>query len=204
MRKGIKALVFLLGGGVALSLICSNFAQAATSTRQSNIKSHGVFVGQDSDSDQEVVLDSADLLYLASECDRLETLVDALSMKQDANIVYTYHYHIGDDRHNGGCYTNGYHEHLSSCAYTTVTVHTHKEGANGCYTYSAPYWKHDYPCLGPDVGCPGHPTKYLTCTQSTTKKVYSCGEPVNRYKLTCGYKDGEIEKAEIVFAPAGD
>lgn len=196
MKKRFKQAAALVVGGLLLSLIISNVAMAGSTSRQSNIKSHGVFVGRDESSDQEVVLDTTDLKYLAGEIDRLEDLVDALSMKQAANIVYTYHSHVGEETAYGGCHTEGYHVH-SGCGTKKVSHH-----CNGSVSHIPGTDR--YKCNKCSFGGTGDIPSYASNhTYSTTE--YTCGSsPINRWKLGCGYKDGEIEKAEIVFSPAGD
>lgn len=218
MRKSVKVLLFLLGGGALLSVICSNQTSAATVTRQSNIKSHGTLEEKDTTSGRSVLFDSSDLRYLASECDKLETAINALSLQQDASIEYTYHHHTGSETSNAGCYTKGYHKHLSTCSKTT---HQHdsscyiNDGEEKCdcvgfISNGSSEGYADYKCLRcghvphgsePDSCHTMRPCTKLVCTKSTGD-TYTCGSPINRWKLNCGWKEGEIESAVIVFQPS--
>lgn len=125
---------------------------AAVSGRISNIKSRGVFVG--TNGTDEVVLDSADLRYLAGQLDTLETMVNALSMNTGGNIVYDYHHHAKGDgtlsqstlyttANPGGCYRSAGHTHdkTGDCSYTWSpnTYHVHSgspTSGGGCYTHA--------------------------------------------------------------------
>ena len=142
MKSKRVLLVMLLVGSLALCLISGNVSTAAGSTRQSNIKSKGILV--ETDSSKEVIFDSADLRYLANQCDQLETMINGLSMKQNADIVYVYHHHTGSETSYGGCYTVGYHTHVGTstsggACYTGRHVHngcenhTHTAKTGSCY-----------------------------------------------------------------------
>lgn len=184
-----------------MSLICSLNISAAELTRQSHIKSHGVL--QSNSETQEVLLDSSDLTYLCEEMDRLEVLVDGLQMQQNPYVTYTYHEHIGDEYHEGGCHTAGYHVHVDSCPRHTESrrcghrLQTHVK-------YETDEWgnttkKNVY-------YCPEHHTNKSspgTCSVTVSYTVYDCGSPNNRWALGCNRRVGEIEKAEIAFAPTG-
>lgn len=124
-----------MGGGVILSLLFSTPVRAAVSNRVANIKSHGVFVG--TNGSDEVVLDSADLRYLASQLDVLDKTIQGLTLQSNANIAYTYHKHKKGDgtlssgtiystTNPGGCYKGSGHTHdkTGTCS-TKYTTHVH-------------------------------------------------------------------------------
>lgn len=120
-------------------------------TRKSNIKSHGVFVSQNGN-DEEAVLSSEDLYYLADQLDVLDQTIQGLTLQANASIEYTYHTHkTGDGIESygtlystdapGGCYVPGghthnktgtcpsgytYHVHTSTCSYTETYLGEYK------------------------------------------------------------------------------
>lgn len=142
----------LLACFVILILLISVPVQAATKARSSNIKSHGVFHSLDEDG-RDVLLDSADLYYLATQLDGLEAAIDALSFSNNANVSYVYHHHIKSDgtvldkdivyssTALGGCYkTNGHtHNKTGTCGTTMTpnTYHVHANNATVSVVYSA-------------------------------------------------------------------
>jgi len=173
MKRTGKVLSLLLGGGVLLSCISNSQTQAATVTRQSNIKSHGVFQSNDAAGKQEVLLDSADLLYLAGECDKLESVISGLSLTNNPNISYTRHHHSGSIYANGGCYTSGYHAHSGSeysyggCYTNGYHVHTSSCSKTHTHTANCPM-THEH-----NSSCPKH---RHTSSCYTKKKVHTHGD----------------------------
>lgn len=158
-------------------------------------------MGQDVSTQQEVLIDSMDLTYLAREIDRVEDLVSGLKMEQGANITYDYHNHAGVETECGGCHTAGYHVHTSACP---------------TYSYNASTSCH---CTGGWVG-EGEDRHYKSCIKhkhicNTCGAVlrsgnvhphtgHSCNNlPINRWALGCGYQQGECEGAHIHFDPKG-
>lgn len=201
MKKINKVAAFLLGGGALLSLILCNNSLAAGSSRQSNIQSHGTYVSNAAETDDEVVLCSADLRYLADECDKLETMIDGLSQTQGANISYEYHYHTGNMYVKGGCYNSGYHAH-SGCeyhthgdsCYTTKVIHTHSGKPGACWTQTRIHTHTDScysktgtkrcPCSS-SQGDDGYGTKCYTCGHDPHASNCCCAT-VDDITRTCG------------------
>lgn len=109
----MRKLAMLLAGGGVLVLLTSTVS-LASGTRAASIKSHGTL--EYKSETQDVLLTTEDLKSLANDIDYLEGILDALNNKNDPHIVYEYHYHTGDSKHNGGCYTTGYHVHTTRCS----------------------------------------------------------------------------------------
>lgn len=146
---------------------------AAINGRVGNIKSHGVFVGINGT--DEVVLDSADLRYLANQLDVLDQTIRGLTLQSNASIEYTYHVHKkGDGTESsdtiystvnpGGCYFDGGHTHdkIGACPYTQSpnTYHIHSgspTSGGGCYT--VPVYK-SVTCTVYQSGCMNSYTGY--------------------------------------------
>lgn len=135
-----------MGGGACFALIFGTVAQASDSIRINHLKSHGVFVAQNANGD-EVLLDSADLRYLAGQLDVLEQTIKGLTLQQSASISYTYHSHKKGDgtassvtlyqtTNPGGCYKSGGHTHnkTGTCS-TKYTSHTHTSSCTYSVTY---------------------------------------------------------------------
>lgn len=174
-------------GGVLLSLTVSSSA-SATSNRVSSIKSHGTL--EYTDENRDMLITAEDLKYLASECDKLEQAMDALQMTGNPNIRYTYHQHkngsgtvlsqnavISGYGNPGGCFQHSYHVHTSACEYKSWHTHEH------CTIHgdeTSGYWT-DH-----------HYTPHTSHTGDTRNNRWSC---------SCHWREGEIEKAEIVFQP---
>lgn len=156
-------------------------------------------------------------MYLASECDKLETIVDGISQTSGANIVYKYHHHtgvetsyggchtsgyhvhVGDEMHNGGCYTDGYHVHSGCSQYSWKDLCRCKfDENNKCI-------KHEHRCSRCDQRNPGPSHRHYSCGDLPLNRWrMNCnGSPVNRWALGCGRREGEIESAQISFAPSG-
>lgn len=121
-----------------------------------------------------------------------EDLKDQLT-NGTAEIVYTYHHHSGSSSAGGGCYTKAvYHTHTDSCYNWT---HTHNSGCAGHSVWVdwvpgvEPYWGYVYTC-----GDPPNTKGSLKCKLPTS----SDGKPAY-YELACGYNEGEIVKADIVY-----
>lgn len=218
MKSKRALLVMLLVGALALCLINGNVSTAADSTRQSNIKSKGVLT--ETNSSQEVVFDSADLRYLAAQCDQLETTIDGLSMQQNANIEYTYHHHTGTETSCGGCHTVGYHTHIGSstsggACYTGrhvhngCTKHTHTGKPGSCWNAVRIHTHSDscYSAQGTRTcGCTssqgddGYGTKCHSCGHTchsgtpcyvqVSNTAITCGQKEFRYDLKCGKTEG--------------
>lgn len=172
---------------------------ASGSNRVNNIKSHGTL--ETTNGNQSVLLTAEDLKYLAAECDKLEDTVEGLSQTDSANIRYVYHHHTGSPTTGGGCYGNGKHVHVGDVK--------HK---GGCYTDG--YHKHIRETAR-DMGC-----YKCECTKEGNtcvkhKHTLNCGNkpinrwsetcnnlPLNSFELVCGWKEGEIVRAEITFSPS--
>ena len=134
----------------------------------------------------------------------------------NASISVTYHSHTGVETAYGGCHVVGYHEHTSTCPY-----HVHSAG---CYTQQwvgVPHSQGSKNC-GHDRGGTGHIVDYdyscsrcgacmgdhageecyrelqnvLTCNIAAG---YSCGSPVNRWRIGCGKNETTIESMQIVY-----
>ena len=145
--------------------------------RADNIKSHGTLLCEQPDADDEVYITTQDMIYLADEMDFLEDMIDALNMKSNPNIEYTYH------------------EHTDNCP-------SHIE-------YGYRRWSR-----GPDNFGDGGREAWFSldsCSlcgyyspQSRWEDYYADLPPVlhcSRLVYTCGWREGEIEKAEIKFSP---
>ncbi len=171
--------------------------------RADSIKSHGVLECKDVSGDNDVLLNSEDLIYLAGEMDLLEDIIDGLQYKDNPNVEYTYHYHhTGDDSASsntiysydnpGGCYRSTGHTHsmIETCPSHTETTHiTHEHYISG----------NPYHCDHCGVG--GYGSNTHTCSYPDTSTVWDCGYPVNTWTVQCGWREGSIEKAEIKFSP---
>ena len=203
-----KKIVSCLLVGVMCTLIGSvAYADESGSTsRADSIKSHGTLLCEQADSDDEVYITSQDLINLANDVDRLEDLIDGLQCKDNPNIEYIYHYHHKSDgsassgtiyslSNPGGCYRGAGHTHdaVGACP-----SHTEKEEyyyqSGDCPECWASALSMGYSSLDEAGGCSGH----IKIKEHT---VYTCGEPTNTWKVQCGWRQGEIEKAEIVFSP---
>lgn len=159
MKNNNKILCLLLAVGVLFTLTCVG-VNAATPARSGNIKSHGVFHSYDVNGN-DILLDSADLYFLANQLDGLEDTINALSRDNNANVSYVYHNHVdavGDVNHNsvvysntnvGGCYVPSGHTHnaLGACSTTTTTVQA--RCGTLCTTKVSEHWYWD--------GCDWHP-----------------------------------------------
>lgn len=173
-------------GGVLVLL--TSTVSFASGDRAANLKSHGTleYVNET----QSVLLSAEDLNYLASECDKLEDTMDALTLQGNPNIKYTYHEHKTGDGivhpadyvyagydNPGGCFQSSYHVHTSACKYKTW--HTHERCHKVHLADGSSYTVHR---------CTPH-SRHEGDTRN------------NRWKLSCPWREGEIEKAEIVFQP---
>lgn len=190
-------------GGIVILLLTSTTVLANNNNRVSNIKSHGVFHGINQDATQEVLLDSADLRYIASQLDDMEDIINGLKQQSKGNIKYIYHtHHKGDGfassgviyslTNPGGCYKSAGHTHnaIETCPSHTETTHiTHEHYISG----------NPYHCDHCGIG--GYGSNTHTCTYPDTSTVWDCGSPVNTWTVQCGWREGEIEKAEIIFSP---
>lgn len=217
-------------GGVFLTLTAQTLdVRAGNLTRRSNIKSHGVFVGQNNSGD-EVVLSATDLYYLADQLDVLENTIKGLSLQQNANIAYTYHYHTNGNgtqssstlysaSNPGGCYASAGHTHdktgtcswrYSSHAHTLscysgcpgVRVHVKDINSNKSYYECSVCDRSWY--LGQGAGIwtgSSCDRSIVVCNNSplNSGKAYTCGNPVNTWTVQCGKSNGQIIEAHIVF-----
>ena len=174
--------------------------------RADSIKSHGVLECKDVSGDNDVLLNSEDLIYLAGEVDLLEDIIDGLQYKDNPNVEYTYHYHhTGDGSASsdtiysydnpGGCYRSAGHTHsvIETCpSYTRLCG---APGIEKLYSDDGVTWRwkcaegHHFTSSGSSPHCP----------ESWTE--YTCGSPINTWTVQCGWSEGSIEKAEIRFSP---
>ena len=118
-------------------------------------------------------------------------------------IVYEYHYHVdADGTQVGEVATN---EKEGGC-YTKAVYHTH---GNSCYK-----WTHEH-----NSTCKSHPiwVDWVPGQEPYWGLIYECGEPPNKrgelicklptsddgkpihYELGCGFSDGQIISAHIVY-----
>ncbi|MDR2888768.1 MAG: hypothetical protein LBV33_02885 [Lachnospiraceae bacterium] len=117
-------------------------------------------------------------------------------------VSYDHHYHLdgsGGEPHldnnstAGGCYTVPvYHAHTSAC-YRTVYYHVHSGSCPGHSMWvdwvSAPYWGWSYDCNN----SPNNASRQESnCTKS--------GSTIDAYRIDCGFTDGQIIGAHIVYA----
>lgn len=187
---------------------------AGATTRKSNIKSHGVFVGQSNTGD-EVVLNATDLYYLADQLDVLEQTIKGLSLQQNASIEYVYHSHkygngtaatssiIYATTNPGGCYRNAGHTHnkTGTCSYTTTTTNgPHYYVATDHYDGNNVYKKCIYCGNGGYSYNNVHEGASGSCSANvSTTTTYTCGSPTNTWKINCGKTTSSIDEAHIVF-----
>lgn len=210
-------------GGVILSLLFSTPVQAAVSNRVVNIKSHGVFVGRNGS--KEVVLDSADLRYLANQLDVLDRTIQGLTLQSNANIEYNYHEHKKGDgalssstvysaTDPGGCYRGSGHTHnkTGTCSTKQVPVGQCQWVTTGfknqgyCSVTQTPANHRYVKCTvcgrRVDGGCTNCGSGMPDASQSVcsgTITQYTCGSPTNTWVIGCGKTTSSIDSAYIVF-----
>lgn len=130
-----------------------------------------------------------------------------------ANIEYERHHHEGSSTAGTGCYTTPVykkHTHNSSCyracnSIIHVSVSTNRTGANGTWWYQCPA------CLWYKAGgswSSGHEPDYpdeIRCEG----QIQMCGktagyryanEGIDYYDPGCGYNEGQILSAKIIFS----
>ena len=120
-------------------------------------------------------------------------------------ITYHYHYHTdasGQNPHTetsptqGGCYTvPKYHVHSEeNGCYTIRRYHQHNDSCPGHSVWvdwvpnQEPYWGWVYDCGDQPINAS---EKVLNCSKSTST--------VDAYAVSCGWSDGQITGAEIVY-----
>ena len=120
-------------------------------------------------------------------------------------ITYHYHYHVdgaGENPHTetnpqqGGCYTvPKYHVHSEAAGcYTIRRYHKHNDSCPGHPVWvdwvpnQEPYWGWIYECNDQPINAS---EKVLNCSKSTSA--------IDCYNTSCGWVDGQITGAEIVY-----
>lgn len=120
-------------------------------------------------------------------------------------ITYHYHYHVdgaGENPHTetnpqqGGCYTvPKYHVHSEAAGcYTIRKYHKHNDSCPGHPVWvdwvpnQEPYWGWIYECNDQPINAS---EKVLNCSKSTSA--------IDCYNTSCGWVDGQIIGAEIVY-----
>lgn len=155
------------------------------------------------DGAKDVVLDSADLRYLAEQIDVLDKTIQGLTLQRNASIQYVYHTHTGSASSGTGCYTRPvYHNHSGACPSTQV-AHTHY---NVIWSTSLGYQDGNgntfkrFEIICSDCG--GNRFEVVGTNAIHYVPQYNCGYSDGQflgYTLNCGKSTSTIDSAYIVF-----
>lgn len=221
LRAFLAAMI--VGGGI-FTFTSLPAVNAASPARSSDLSSSGVLRVVNPTS-EEVLIDSADLVYLATEIDKLEDeytskltvayntgYTDGQVKKAGPTITHIYHQHVNGNAqvvsgatvysttNPGGCYGNGTHTHNMT---GTCPTHTERvsDGQCGC-THSQESGTCSvchHPAHSGSSSSTGDSHGYCHATKYKNSTVYDCSGYANTWELACGKTTSTIIQTILTY-----